>query len=248
MWLGHKRFLFIFGLSSKAQSPPVTLYTTCMDDTIRLALAAKGGCLVFTREGKTAMAFANDWTYFDRKLSLNRAVVGTVAAAAVAAAWSWIPFARVPICLMVTIPMTLIVRTKLQTKLQAKEDSAILNASSDILASNNSTVSMKENAFLTNNITAVEPDETREAWLDMTISDIVDKEDEPGQEVPISSLPSLIPSIVPSLVPSNLLSVTLTVSTSLLSRRHLFSAIHINSLPSLFPSSSPSVFTFGYSI
>merc|ERR1711933_143429 len=63
-----------------------------------------------------------------------------------------------------------------------------------------------------------------------------------------SSLKSLIPSIVPSLVPSNLLSVTLTVSTSLLSRRHLFSAIHINSLPFLFPSSSPSVFTFGYSI
>ena len=45
-----------------------------------------------------------------------------------------------------------------------------------------------------------------------------------------------------------MLSVTLTVSTSLLSRRHLFSAIHINSLLSLFPSSSPSVFTFGYSI
>ena len=83
---------------------------------------------------------------------------------------------------MVTIPMTLIVRIKLRTKLQAKEDSTILNASSDMLASNNSTVSIKENAFITNNTTAIKPDETREAWLNM-ISNIVDKEDAIREEV-----------------------------------------------------------------
>jgi len=157
MWFGNKRFPFIIRLGSKAQSPPVTLCTTYADDKIRLALAAKGGRLVFTRGGKTAMAFANDWKYIDRKPPLSGGVVGTVAAAAVSAAWKWIPFARVPICLMVAIPVTLVVRTKLQTKDDSALESKILSTSSD--ASNESTA--KENALLTNN--AVEPDETREA-------------------------------------------------------------------------------------
>ena len=69
------------------KSPAVTLCTTYMDNIIRLALAAKGGRLVFICGGKKAMAFANDWTYIDRKLPLNRAVVGIVAAATVTAAW-----------------------------------------------------------------------------------------------------------------------------------------------------------------
>ena len=52
MWFGTKHFPFNFQLGAKAQSPPVTLCTTYMNDRIRLAQAARGGRLVFTRVAK----------------------------------------------------------------------------------------------------------------------------------------------------------------------------------------------------
>ena len=43
------------------QSPPVSLCTTYVDDRLRLALAARGGRLAFTRGGLASESFANDW-------------------------------------------------------------------------------------------------------------------------------------------------------------------------------------------
>lgn len=112
LWLGPKRLPLVFGLGSKARSPPVTLCTTYMDDRVRLALAAKGGRLVFTRGGKTDEAFARDWTTIEGRRPNGGRVVGTTAAVAAAAAWGRFPSARASLTATAAIPVALILLSK----------------------------------------------------------------------------------------------------------------------------------------
>merc|ERR1712176_159602 len=113
MWFGNKRLPVIFSLGSRAQSPPVTPCTTYMDDRIRLALAAKGGRLVFTRGGKAARAFANDWRTIERKRPLSGGAVRTAVTGTAAVAWKLIPSARIPIGVAAALSVTLLVQAKI---------------------------------------------------------------------------------------------------------------------------------------
>ena len=186
MWLGNKRLLpLILSLGSRAQSPPVTLCTTYMDDKIRLALAAKGGRLVFTRGGKATRAFATDWQTIEGKRPLSGSVVGTVVTAAAAAAWKLIPSTRIPISVVAALPVTLIVRAKLlggkkgETNDRADDDATDTVDKETFIGSEDfeamsSTTNLSEAGFVNVEID-IEPDETRDAWLDM-VSEIIDEE------------------------------------------------------------------------
>jgi len=168
MWLGNKRLLpLIVSLGSRAQSPPVTLCTTYMDDKIRLALAAKGGRLVFTRGGKATRAFASDWQTIEGERPLSGGVVGTVITAAAAAAWKLIPSARMPISVAAALPVTLMVRAKLFRGKKGEMNGRVDDDNAD----------SADEETLRSKADDIETDEAREAWLDM-VSEIIDEESE----------------------------------------------------------------------
>ena len=163
----------------------MTLCTTYMDDKIRLALAAKGGRLVFTRGGKATRAFATDWQTIEGKRPLSGSVVGTVVTAAAAAAWKLIPSTRIPISVVAALPVTLIVRAKLlggkkgETNDRADDDATDTVDKETFIGSEDfeamsSTTNLSEAGFVNVEID-IEPDETRDAWLDM-VSEIIDEE------------------------------------------------------------------------
>jgi len=73
LWVGWKYFpLLLLSLGSRAKSPPVTLCTTYMDTNLRLALARKGGHLIFTRGGKASDAFVNNWKIIQARAKYNK--------------------------------------------------------------------------------------------------------------------------------------------------------------------------------
>ena len=89
------------------QSPPVTLSTTYVDDRVRLALAAKGGRLIFTRGGLAAEPIAEGW-----KSVLEAKPVGGRSAAAgllvaLASTAALVPAARRPIKFVALVALTL---------------------------------------------------------------------------------------------------------------------------------------------
>ena len=182
MWLGYKRLLpLIVSLGSRAQSPPVTLCTTYMDDKIRLALAAKGGRLVFTRGGKASRAFASDWQTIEGKRPLSGGVVGTAITAAAAVTWKMIPSARIPIGVAAALPVTLVLRSNLlggkkgETNDPVDDDIADTDDDEDALISSEDFEDLRSTTISSEADIDVETDESRDAWLDV-VSEIVDEE------------------------------------------------------------------------
>ncbi len=104
--LGPRPLQLVFEFAA-GQSPPVTLSTTYVDDRVRLALAAKGGRLVFTRGGLAAEPIAEGW-----KSVLEAKPVGGRSAAAgllvaLASTAALVPAARRPIKFVALVALTL---------------------------------------------------------------------------------------------------------------------------------------------
>ena len=126
LWLGNaKRFPLILSMGTQAQSPPVTLCTTYLDERIRLALAAKGGRLLFTRGGKTLDNYAQDWRAIEAKQPISGKVVVASMLASVGAAWKWIPSTRTPLLTMVALPTVLVLVQKVKRQLGRKRNNTI---------------------------------------------------------------------------------------------------------------------------
>jgi hypothetical protein len=118
LWYGTKRFPFLLQLGAKAQSPPVMLCTTYMDNRIRLAQAAKGGRLVFTRGGKASEPLANDWEAIVAKRPLHGGVVGGTVLTVLAATATLVPATRIPAGLVTVMVTAIVIKTKLTSKKQ----------------------------------------------------------------------------------------------------------------------------------
>jgi len=110
LWFGNKRFPLIFPLGSKAQSPPVTLCTTYMDDKVRLALAAKGGRLVFTRGGKALDPFAKDYISILEKEPISGSMVGLTALSVLGTSVCFFPWTRIPVGIAFSMVTAILVK------------------------------------------------------------------------------------------------------------------------------------------
>lgn len=120
LWFGSKRFPLVFSLGSKAQSPPVTLCTTYQDDKLRLALAAKGGRLVFTRGGKAQDTYANDWETVIQKRPIPGKVLGASLLATVGTVVSLVPVTRIPTGILAAMAAAMAVKVKVSTSSSKK--------------------------------------------------------------------------------------------------------------------------------
>ena len=99
-----------------AQSPPVTLCFTYLDDRLRLALASKGGRLVFTRCEAAVqddnMMVVNDWKTMVKQEPVSaRAVLVTSTAVSMMLATTLIPPTRRPLKILTTL-VVLVVATR----------------------------------------------------------------------------------------------------------------------------------------
>lgn len=120
LWFGSRRFPIIFNMGAKAQSPPVTLCTTYIDDKIRLALAAKGGKLVFTRSGKAAENFAQDYKAILAKGPLPDFVLKVVVLSSLFAPPFFIRGTRLPFGIIGALVGALTIKVKVASRLRKR--------------------------------------------------------------------------------------------------------------------------------
>jgi hypothetical protein len=175
LWFGHaKPFPIIFKMGDKATSPAVTLCTTYVDDRIRLALAATGGRLVFTRGGKATHPFAKEWEtiYYKKKPLPGKVLVGVALVAMLVKLPSPL---RITVATLVSIPW--IARKFRRPQRDAEAETAVELDKS--LAKEDEIGSKQFSAGSDTNIEEdiMEGDETRDAWLKM-VGDLLKEEEE----------------------------------------------------------------------